>query len=94
VLRGIWSEPYSRSRHWQAAFDQIHRTVRIDQRYLALPVNEYAALDSFAKSNAAWARVAPDLGTAAASDALASAGHGVADVDHLFFHNRNWHRHA
>ena len=85
LLRGLWSEEYDGSRRWQTTFDQVHRTVRIDRRYLALPVSEYAALDSFGKTNAAWTRVAPELGAAAVLDVLGGAGLGVRDVDHLFF---------
>jgi alkylresorcinol/alkylpyrone synthase len=85
LLRSLWSEEYSGSRRWQATFDQVHRTVRIDRRYLALPVSEYGALDSFAKTNAAWTRVAPELGAVAVLDALNGAGLGVRDIDHLFF---------
>lgn len=85
ALRGVWNEQYRESRRWRATFDQIHRTVRIDRRYLALPVAEYAALDSFAKANAAWTRVAQELGEAAASQALTAAGLGARDVDHIFF---------
>jgi alkylresorcinol/alkylpyrone synthase len=85
LLRSLWSEEYSGSRRWHATFDQVHSTVRIDRRYLALPVSEYGALDSFAKANAAWAQVAPELGAAAVLDALNGAGLGVRDIDHLFF---------
>jgi alkylresorcinol/alkylpyrone synthase len=84
LLRSLWREEYGGSRRWQTTFDQVHRTVRIDRRYLALPVSEYAALDSFGKTNAAWTRVAPELGAAAVLDVLGSAGLGVRDVDHLF----------
>jgi len=84
LLRSLWSEEYRGSRRWQATFDQVHRTVRIDRRYLALPVSEYVALDSFAKTNAAWTRAAPELGAAAMLDALNGSGLGVRDIDHLF----------
>ncbi len=85
LLRGLWSSEYDGSRRWQAMFDQVNRTVRIDRRYLALPVREYIELNSFAKTNAAWTRVAPELGKAAALDALDRAGLAVTDVDHIFF---------
>ena len=85
LLRGLWNEEYGESRRWRATFDQIQRSVRIDRRYLALPVSEYPALDSFSKTNAAWTRVAPELGAAAAANALAAAGIAPRDVDHFFF---------
>jgi hypothetical protein len=34
LLRSLWREEYGRSRRWQTTFDQVHRTVRIDRRYL------------------------------------------------------------
>jgi alkylresorcinol/alkylpyrone synthase len=85
LLRALWGEKYDQSRRWRSTFDQIQRSVRIDRRYLALPVSEYPALDTFAKTNAAWTRVAPELGAAAAQSALAAAGMTARDVDHLFF---------
>jgi alkylresorcinol/alkylpyrone synthase len=85
LLKGLWGEKYDQSRRWRSTFEQIQRSVRIDRRYLALPVSEYPALDSFAKTNAAWARVAPELGALAAQSALAAAGMSARDVDHLFF---------
>ncbi|HZO82562.1 MAG TPA: 3-oxoacyl-[acyl-carrier-protein] synthase III C-terminal domain-containing protein [Candidatus Binataceae bacterium] len=84
LLRGLWSAQYGEPRRWRSTFDQIQRSVRIDRRYLALPIGEYPALDSFAKTNTAWARVAPPLGAAAASSALDAAGLTARDVDHLF----------
>ena len=74
LLKALWGEKYDQSRRWRSTFEQIQRSVRIDRRYLALPVSEYPALDSFAKTNSAWTRVAPELGAAAATSALAAAG--------------------
>ena len=85
LLKGLWGEKYDQSRRWRSTFEQIQRSVRIDRRYLALPVSEYPALDSFAKTNAAWTRVAPELGAVAAQSALAVAGMSAVDVDHFFF---------
>jgi alkylresorcinol/alkylpyrone synthase len=85
LLKALWGEKYDQSRRWRSTFEQIQRSVRIDRRYLALPVGEYPALDSFAKTNAAWAREAPELGAAAVRSALAAAGLTARDVDRLFF---------
>ncbi|MGZ6205244.1 MAG: type III polyketide synthase [Candidatus Binataceae bacterium] len=85
LLKALWGEKYDQSRRWRSTFEQIQRSVRIDRRYLALPVSEYPALDSFAKTNSAWTRVAPELGAAAATSALAAAGMTTRDVDHFFF---------
>jgi alkylresorcinol/alkylpyrone synthase len=85
LLKALWGEKYDQSRRWRSTFEQIQRSVRIDRRYLALPVSEYPALDSFAKTNSAWTRVAPELGAAAATSALAAAGMTARDVDYFFF---------
>jgi alkylresorcinol/alkylpyrone synthase len=85
LLKALWGEKYEQSRRWRSTFEQIQRSVRIDRRYLALPVSEYPALDSFAKTNAAWSRAASELGAAAARNALAAAGISARDVDHLLF---------
>ncbi len=85
MLRALWREHYAGSRRWRSTFDQIQRSVRVDRRYLALPISEFVALDSFGKTNAAWTRLAPEMGSLAAAKALASAGMSPRDVDHLFF---------
>jgi alkylresorcinol/alkylpyrone synthase len=77
--------------HWEKKhfnvdrLDDLHHAVRVKGRHLALPVEEYPPLDTFAKSNAAWIRCAADVGEAAVRDALARAGLGPRDVDHLLF---------
>jgi alkylresorcinol/alkylpyrone synthase len=85
LLKALWGEKYDDSRRWRSTFEQIQRSVRIDRRYLALPVSEYPALDSFAKTNAAWTREAAELGATAARNVLETAGMSPHDVDHLFF---------
>jgi alkylresorcinol/alkylpyrone synthase len=85
LLRVLWREHYDGSRRWRSTFDQIQRSVRVDRRHLALPIGEFAALDSFGKTNAAWARVALELGSLAAAEAIASAGMSPRDIDHFFF---------
>jgi alkylresorcinol/alkylpyrone synthase len=66
------------------AFDRLHKATRVVGRYLALPMADYAGLDSFAKSNGAWLRIAPELGVEAAGRSLANAGLRPADITHLF----------
>ena len=80
-LRELWERRYSELRR----FDKIQGALGITGRHLALPIEEYIPLDTFAKSNDAWMRVAPELGTAAAHAALERAGLKPRDVDHLFF---------
>ncbi len=63
----------------------VHRAAQVGGRHLALPLAEYAALDSFGKSNDAFVRVAPELGEAAVRAGLAAAGLAPSDVDQLWF---------
>src|SRR5690606_29082599 len=62
---------------------RFYENVRVETRHLALPLEQYAGLDTFGKSNDAWIRSALDLGQRAIEDALARAGVGPADVDAL-----------
>ncbi|MDO8431556.1 MAG: 3-oxoacyl-[acyl-carrier-protein] synthase III C-terminal domain-containing protein [Candidatus Binatus sp.] len=80
-LRELWQARYSDLRR----FDQIQGALGITGRHLALPIEAYIPLDTFAKTNRAWMRVAPEVGTAAARAALNRAGLEPRDVDHLFF---------
>lgn len=64
---------------------ELHRSVQVGGRHLALPLAEYAGLTRFQARNDAWIRVAVDLGAAAVHDALAASGLVPRDVDHLFF---------
>jgi alkylresorcinol/alkylpyrone synthase len=81
ALRDLWA-----TKHFNIArLEDLHRSVQVAGRYLALPVEEYAALDSFEKRNDAWIRVAQELGAQAVTAALTSAGLTPRDVDHLFF---------
>ncbi len=65
--------------------DRMHQAVRVSGRYLSVPMAEYYGLDSFAKSNQVWNRVAPEIGERAIEGALKQAGLGPRDIDHIFF---------
>ena len=65
--------------------EELHRAVQVGGRYLSLPIGEYAKLDSFAKRNQAWGRVAAELGESAIRSALEAAQLTPRDVDALFF---------
>ncbi|HUJ27096.1 MAG TPA: type III polyketide synthase, partial [Myxococcales bacterium] len=65
--------------------EQLHRAVRVGGRHLALPLDEYIGLESFAARNAAWTRVAVDVGEQAVRNALLAADVAPSQVDHLFF---------
>ena len=80
----LWNE-WGGSDAGRARFDRIHRAVGVRGRHLALTMEGYRALDSFAKSNQAWMEVASDLGAKAVASALFEAGLQPRDVDHVFF---------
>ena len=63
----------------------LHRRVKVQRRHLALPLEQYAALDDFSKCNDAWIRCALELGQRAVQQALDRAGLRPRDVDALFF---------
>jgi alkylresorcinol/alkylpyrone synthase len=77
--------------HWRERYfnlerlERLHRNVLVGGRHLALPLDDYARLDGFGEANAAWLRVATEVGEAALADALAAAGLAPADVDALYF---------
>lgn len=79
ALREQWAD-----RHYNLErLERLHQNVLVGGRHLALPIEEYAGLDSFGKANDAWIRVAVEVGAEALSEALAEAGLGPADVDCL-----------
>jgi alkylresorcinol/alkylpyrone synthase len=63
----------------------LHRNVLVGGRHLALPMEEYAALDSWGRANDAWIRVAQEVGEQAVRGGLEAAGLSVSDVDALVF---------
>jgi alkylresorcinol/alkylpyrone synthase len=81
ALRGLWAEKH----HNPARIDDLHRAVRVKKRHLALPLERYPTLDRFSRQNDAFIEVAQELGAEAISRALAAAGLGPREVDHLVF---------
>jgi len=80
-LRSLWAKD-----HYNVdRLTDLHRSTQVRGRHLALPIDEYPALDTFEKRNDAWIRVAVDLGAQATQVALEAAGLGPRDVDHVFF---------
>jgi len=63
----------------------LHRATQVRGRHLALPLDAYEGLASFADANRAWVEVASTLGERAARLALERAGVEPADVDRIFF---------
>jgi alkylresorcinol/alkylpyrone synthase len=81
ALSSFWAQ-----QHFNAdRLAQIHRAALVAGRYLALPLAEYPALDTFGKRNDAYIRVALEVGERAVREALARAGLEPRDVDHLYF---------
>jgi alkylresorcinol/alkylpyrone synthase len=81
ALRTLWA-----TAHFNVdRLEELHRSVQVGGRHLALPLDRYPALTTFAARNDAWTVAALELGERAVRDALAAAGLSPADVDHIFF---------
>src|SRR3954467_13696481 len=65
--------------------EELHRSVQVGGRYLALPIEEYRPLLRFSPRNEASHRVSLEVGEQAIRRALEAAGLQPRDVDHLFF---------
>jgi alkylresorcinol/alkylpyrone synthase len=81
ALRAAWAGRH----HNVERLADLHRATRVRRRHLALPLEAYATLGSFAEANARWVELATELGARAIEDALARAGRSPRDVDHLLF---------
>jgi alkylresorcinol/alkylpyrone synthase len=80
-FRALWSE-----RHFNLErLEQLHRSVRVGGRHLAIPLDDYDKLTTFAQRNDAFISAAVDVGAAALQAALDRAGLHPRDLDHLYF---------
>src|SRR2546428_13191129 len=80
-FRELWGE-----KHFTLdRLEQLHRAVRVGGRHLALPLEQYAKLDSFAKRNDAWIAAAVDIGEKAPTQALLPASLRPHELAHLYF---------
>ena len=77
AFMGLVNPDGSRSR----AVQSIHAATGVEHRYLALPLDEYAALVGFGPSNDAFIRVGLGLAETAILAALEQAGLSPSDVD-------------
>lgn len=64
---------------------QFQAAVGVQERCLALPIEEYEALTDFGKANDAFIRVGTDLAAQAVTEAAKAAGVGLSDIDAIFF---------
>jgi len=78
-LQAIWSPALPSA----SRLEKLHRNSQVEGRHLALPIDEYARLDSFDACNQAFARCAVDLGGRAMSDVLQRTGISAKEIDHL-----------
>ncbi len=62
---------------------RLHSSAQVATRHLALPLEQYRALDGFTAANDAFITAAVDLGARAVAGALTEAGLTPADVDVL-----------
>jgi alkylresorcinol/alkylpyrone synthase len=85
TLLAVFEEHWGRRLFNPARLTRLHRNIRVEGRHLALPIEEYASLDSFTKANDAFIRCGLELGARAVMDSLGIAGLAPADIDHLFF---------
>jgi alkylresorcinol/alkylpyrone synthase len=65
--------------------DRLWANAGVDGRFLARPLTDYAALDTFGKTNDAWIAAAEELGSTAICRALAAADRDISEVGALIF---------
>src|SRR5437588_10255760 len=76
AFRELWGE-----KHFNVdRLEQLHRAVRVGGRHLALPMQDYYRLKSFADRNAAWTSAAVEVGADAVRKALLAADLAPAQV--------------
>jgi alkylresorcinol/alkylpyrone synthase len=64
--------------------ERFHSRMGVDYRHLAFPLECYAQFTSWGETNAAWLKVAEELGVGAIDEALDHAGMSRHDLDALF----------
>jgi len=85
TLLSAFREHWGRRYYNLDRLEQLHRSVLVGGRHLALPMEEYERLSTWGAANDAWIRVAQEVGEEAVRRALDGAGLGPSDVDALFF---------
>jgi len=80
ALKQQWGDRLDRPER----FDRIQRRAGVDGRHLALPIESYGGSWGWGEANAAWLRVAEELGEQALGRALEGAGLEPAELNALF----------
>ncbi|MEQ9362736.1 MAG: 3-oxoacyl-[acyl-carrier-protein] synthase III C-terminal domain-containing protein [Leptospirales bacterium] len=81
AFREMWA-----GRHYNLdRLEQFHRNVLVGGRHLALTIPEYSDLKGFEETNAAWTRVALELGERVLRDLLDATELPPGDVRELIF---------
>ncbi len=65
--------------------ERLHASVQVEERCLALPLEEYDGLSDFGRANDAFIRVGTELAARAVLTAAKQAGVDVAQIDAIFF---------
>src|ERR1700756_4294652 len=84
ISAALWNE-WGGGDDSRTRFERLHRSVGVRGRHLALPMEDYRALDSFSKMNDKWIERATELGMEATQSALVQSGLVPTDIDHIFF---------
>ena len=85
ALSAALKEHWAKRHHNLERLDQLHQNVLVGGRHLALPIDQYPKLESFAEANDAFIRVAVDVGAEAIRNTLEPVGMTLEDVNHVFF---------
>jgi len=81
ALRDLWATRH----HNLDRLEDLHRSVMVSGRHLALPLEAYPRLTTFQQRNDAWIEAGLALAEQTARGALERAGLGPRDIDHIFF---------
>lgn len=80
-FKRMWAEKYFNL----SRLEDIHKNVKVNSRYLAVPVQKLEQMSSFSERNNAYIECAVDIGERAIREALTKAELTPRDIDHIFF---------
>jgi len=81
ALKAYWGDRIEEPRF----LERLHQRVRVDKRYLALPMDEYYGLDTWGKANDKWIEVSVDLAEEALTLALQRSGLRTGQLGSIYF---------